>query len=61
MTHSEQEESTYEIVYYTERKERVTVTAEDRHAAKERADADRSYDGELVQTTHTECREVHDD
>jgi len=48
----------FEFKFYTEHKETVVVEADHPDEAREAAEAQREYRGELQQTTHVERREV---
>ncbi|ELZ84417.1 hypothetical protein C453_12761 [Haloferax elongans ATCC BAA-1513] len=48
----------FEFTFYTEHRETVVVEAPNEEYAKESADSERTYRGELIQTTHTDVRRV---
>lgn len=48
----------YEVTFHDEYVERVVVEAATKHEAKELAQETRTYDGELIQTLHTDRREL---
>jgi len=48
----------FEFQFYTEHKEKVVVEAGHPDEAREAAEAQRDYRGELQQTTHVERREI---
>lgn len=50
----------YEITFHDEHVERVFVEAANEHEAKEAAELERTYNGEFIETIHTERREVGD-
>lgn len=48
----------FEYEYRMEKKERVVVAAPTEEYAEEIAENERTYDGELIQTTHTDVRKT---
>lgn len=54
-------ERNFAVEFHTEHREIVEVSASCESDAREFAEAERDYDGELVQTVHTEVRSLHTD